>query len=627
MNTNSIFQDYLGSGFHLIAMDRVGALSTLSMEQLITLYNGFVQEHAELEEYLAARNTFDVIGKARNEGVHSAFLKDLIAGNWFDEKKKENTAIHLLDIILTRAENQDKRNEINEELRKAILTRNITLDKAIGECELTIEKYLTKYGFNNQQLKDAANKDKRIDVYLRLELREKILGRDCIEVFIENKVQSKEHSCQTDIYYDECYNGGGKRPFQIFVYLSPLPLVRINRYNELDECEKPSCPHYVSICYQDILDTIIEPLRIGKYTSQEKAQLDDYVSCLELPAMPDGEDAASASLNIMATSRYERQLIGRFLENPVNKFIYEHALALQNGESLFRTTGEIHPKCIATPFLDLDKLNIRYKHHLLTDHDLICYVMKQRFLPLIKLEDEILRQIDDCKVVGHQNGSTPFLVWSPEPCQDNLFLHYFDTNLCEYRGKAYRKISNALDAAVSDYINEHDGFVDIVDMFAPVYARKGAVKPCFTTDCDDAKTYQPSKVESLYIRKEIEVDKLSVINDILGKDYEIKPLSTELFRELHACGVKNGCVLCPSADESVTFKSARTNEYIRIDGTDFYYRKAFDRANLINLNNMLALASIELVDDQNPDIQLLQMFIKSHQALIFSVKKISSELY
>ena len=98
---------------------------------------------------------------------------------------------------------------------------------------MTVDKYLAKYGKECQTLNDATNKNKRIAIYLRLELREKVLGRDCIEVFIENKVQSKEHGCQTDTYYEECNNGGRKRPFQIFVYLSPLPLQRINRYDEL----------------------------------------------------------------------------------------------------------------------------------------------------------------------------------------------------------------------------------------------------------------------------------------------------------------------------------------------------------------------------------------------------------
>lgn len=623
MNTDSIFQDYLNSGFGFIESDHVGAMSKLSMEQLITIYNGFVGEHSELEEYLAAGNTLDVIGKARNEGVHSAFLKDLMAGKWYDEKSKENTAVHLLDVILARAENQGRRNKINEELRRAILTRNVCLGNAIGECELTVDKYLTKYGKDSQVLNDAANKNKRIDIYLRLELREKILGRDCIEVFIENKVQSKEHGCQTDTYYEECDNGGYKRPFQIFVYLSPLPLQRINRYDELEECEKPSCENYISICYQDVLDTLIEPLRSGKrYTTHEMAQLDDYVSCLELPALPEGEDSDTANLTIMATSRYERGLIERFLGNPVNRFIYEHALALQNGESLFRTDGEIHPRCCSTPCMDRGR-----NHHLLTDHELMCLLVELRLMPLIKREDEILRQVDKCKVVGHQNGSTPFLVWSPESCHDNLFLHYFATNLYEYRGKAYQKISNALDAAVSDYINEHEGFVDVVKMFAPVYANKGAVKPCFVTDTEDKKTYRRAKMESLYIRKDIDADKLPTLNNILGNGYEIKPLSTDLFRKLHTDGVQNGSILCEQADQSVKFEGVMKTEYIRIDGTDFYYRKNFDRTKLTCLNAMLTSDCIKLLDDKNPDRQLLQLFAESHQSLIFSVKKISSELY
>ncbi len=328
----------------------------------------------------------------------------------------------------------------------------------------------------------------------------------------------------------------------------------------------------------------------------------------------------------MATSQYERMLIDKFLSNPVNRFLCEHALALQNGVCLYRTVSEISLKCCGTPSMNLEAFGVTNKFHLLTDYELISHLVKRYFITLIQREDEILRQVDDCKVVGHQKGAKPFLIWSPESCHDNLFLHYFDTNLYEYRGKAYKNISYALSDAIKDYVDEHCEFVDIVKMFAPVYAKKGAVKPCFTTENDDMKSYRRTNVESLFIRKEIDVDKLSAINTILGEGYCIQPLSTSLFRELHKCGTKNGNVLCPKATPSVTFQSVDKKDYIQIDGTDFYYRRLYETTKLVNLNAMLSSKCIELLDERNPDIQLLNMFVKNHQSLLFSVQKIRTEL-
>ena len=272
----------------------------LSAEQLLTIFNRNIVKNAELLDYLDKKNNFEVIAKSRNESMHSRFIAELLSGTFFNGDSRESTLIHFLDIILYRAGKEDKVMEVNEHLRRAILTRSVMFEKVDSKCELSIKKYQNEY--TNFPTQNCAESDDRIDIYLKFKLLTPIAGRHELEIFIENKVDTLEHDSQTKRYFEACDNCGDERPFQLFVYLTPQSLRDMDHYAGLNKEMRPECPHYIHICYQDVLDCVIEPLLSDEGLDTDKrTMLREYVSCLELPAMPDSESERQGNeLSIMA---------------------------------------------------------------------------------------------------------------------------------------------------------------------------------------------------------------------------------------------------------------------------------------------------------------------------------------
>jgi hypothetical protein len=117
-----------------------------------------------------------------------------------------------LDLLLYRSAKENKTSEINDHLKKKILTRSVLIEKVKPVCELYVKDYQKMYGVNNT---NSIESDDRIDIYLRYNLIKPIAGRDTLEIFIENKVNSSEFDSQTLRYFEACDNGGHKRPFQL----------------------------------------------------------------------------------------------------------------------------------------------------------------------------------------------------------------------------------------------------------------------------------------------------------------------------------------------------------------------------------------------------------------------------
>ena len=277
MNTIELFSGMLQEGKEVF----------LSAEDLLTMFNRNNSKNAELLDYIGKKNLFEIIGKTRNEGVHSRFIAELLSGEFFNGQSRESTLFHFLDLLLYRSAIENKTTEINEHLKKKILTRSVLIEKVKPVCELYVKDYQKMYGVNNT---NSIESDDRIDIYLRYKLIKPIAGRDTLEIFIENKVNSSEFDSQTLRYFEACDNGGHKRPFQLFVFLTPQPIRDMENYYGFDKKYKPTCPHYIHICYQDIMSYIIEPLMNDESLDEDKkVMLKEYVSCLELPAMPDAE--------------------------------------------------------------------------------------------------------------------------------------------------------------------------------------------------------------------------------------------------------------------------------------------------------------------------------------------------
>ena len=308
--------------------------SALSAEELLTMFNRNISKNAEILDYIGKNNLFGIIGKARNEGVHSRFVAELLSGEFFYGDSRESTLYHFMDLLLYRSAKENKSGNINPQLKKAILTRAAVFEKVESVCELSVKNYQTLSGYNNTKPTD---KDDRIDIYLKYKLINTIAGRDTLEIFIENKVNSSDFDSQTTRYFEACDNGGHKRPFQLFVYITPQPLRDMDKYKYLDSKCKPVCAHYIHICYQDMLDYIIEPLLSDKnLETDKKTILNEYVRCLELPTMPDMDSQLTTNdLSIMATSSKEKKLVQSFMEDPVNQRIIEKSIAAKLNMPLY----------------------------------------------------------------------------------------------------------------------------------------------------------------------------------------------------------------------------------------------------------------------------------------------------
>ena len=140
----------------------------LSAEQLLTIFNRNIVKNAELLDYLDKKNTSEIIAKARNEGMHNRFIAELLSGRFFNGDSRESTLVHFLDIILYRAGKEDKVMEVNEHLRRAILTRSVMFEKVDSKCELSVKKYQNEY--TKFPTQNCAERDDRIDIYLKLKL-------------------------------------------------------------------------------------------------------------------------------------------------------------------------------------------------------------------------------------------------------------------------------------------------------------------------------------------------------------------------------------------------------------------------------------------------------------------------
>lgn len=431
----------------------------LSAEQLLTIFNRNIVKNAELLDYLGKKNIFGIISKSRNESTHSRFVAELLSGTFFNGDSRESTLLHFLDIILYRAGKENKVAEVDEHLRRAILTRSVMFERVETECELSVRKYQKEYSTFTTQAN--AEKDDRLDIYLKFKLQTPIAGRHELEIFIENKVNALEHDAQTERYFEACSNCGHERPFQLFVYLTPHPLRDMDHYEGLNRKMRPECPHYIHICYQDIVDYVIEPLLIDEgLDTGKRNMLREYLSCLELPAMPDSEsEHQQADLSIMAIGSRERHLLRAFMEDDVNRWLISKAVEAKLGEEFY---------------------SVGRADHLLNSADALQSAL-QVIINLKKKPLDILRCVADCNMIDSQNDSDPVLIYSPKGWRHNRLCKYLPWNrLFVCQGKVYASVGEALAAGIVEYKKKHKMPIEQLEQaFSGIYSAKGAVSRLF----------------------------------------------------------------------------------------------------------------------------------------------------
>ena len=570
MNTIELFSTMLQGGKEVF----------LSVEDLLTMFNRNISKNAELLDYIGRKNLFEMIGKTRNEGVHSRFIAELLSGVFFMGQSRESTLIHFLDLLLYRSAKENKASEINAHFKKRILTRSLSVENADSVCELPVKEYQKLYNVNNTI---STDKNDRIDIYIRYELTTPIAGRDTLEIFIENKVNSSEFDSQTLRYFEECDNGGYKRPFQLFIYLTPQSLRDMENYYGLDTKYKPTCPHYIHICYQDILSYIIEPLMNDESLDDDKkAMLKEYDRCLELPAMPDVESQAPGNeLFIMAISSRERELVKTFMEDAINRRVINKAIEAKLDEPLYSVTsmGELFNATEAM------KEAVKF--------------LAGNIKPLV-----LLKKVNDCAIVGPQNGAKPYLVYSPNAWRtpDKKFCKYlpFD-DLYVYSGKVYVSLRPAVNAAIEGYKKKrHKSNEELVSDFSAVFSGKGGGIPLVSEKKQNGNA--EADIKGIYIRKNIPVERLQKINDILGEQFSVKPIDNEAYNALMSCNVQlyhdkpvteNGL---PREIEGLLQDFSGYLSYEQVGETPFFFRKDIVDDRILNINKLKVFEDRNLIE-------------------------------
>ena len=598
MNTIELFSTMLQGGKEVF----------LSVEDLLTMFNRNISKNAEFLDYIGKKNLFEMIGKTRNEGVHSRFIAELLSGVFFMGQSRESTLIHFLDLLLYRSAKENKASEINAHFKKRILTRSLSVENADSVCELPVKEYQKIYNVNNTINTD---KNDRIDIYIRYELTTPIAGRDTLEIFIENKVNSSEFDSQTLRYFEECDNGGYKRPFQLFIFLTPQPLRDMENYYGLDNKYKPTCPHYIHICYQDILSYIIEPLMNDESLDDDKkAMLKEYVSCLELPAMPDAESQVPGNeLSIMAISSRERSLVETFMEDAINRRVINKAIEAKLDEPLYSVTsmGELFNATEAM------KEAVKF--------------LAGNIKPLV-----LLKKVNDCAIVGPQNGAKPYLVYSPNAWRtpDKKFCKYlpFD-DLYVYSGKVYVSLRPAVNAAIEGYKKKrHKSNEELVSDFSAVFSGKDGGIPLVSEKKQNGNA--EADIKGIYIRKNIPVERLQKINDILGEQFSVKPIDNEAYNALMSCNVQlyhdkpvteNGL---PREIEGLLQDFSGYLSYEQVGETPFFFRKDIADDRILNINKLKVFEDHNLIE-KCKDTSLLLDFFNSRRNLILSVYKVMLE--
>ena len=584
---------------------KTGNERKLSAEQLLTIFNRNIVKNAELLDYLGKKNIFEIIAKARNESMHSRFIAELLSGTFFNGDSRESTLAHFLDIILYRAGKEDKVEEVNDHLRRAILTRSAMFEKVESKCELSVRKYQKEYTQFSTQNK--TEKDDRIDIYLKFRLLTPIAGRHELEIFIENKVNALEYDSQTNRYFESCYNCGHKRPFQLFVYLTPQPIRDMDHYARLKREMRPECSHYIHICYQDILDYVIEPLLIDEgLDSDKRTMLREYVSCLELPAIPDSESGKREdNLSIMAIGSKERQLVEAFMEDDVNRWLIGKVIEAKLGET----------------FYSVDPAG-----RLLNSEDALLSALRV-IIELKKKPLDILRCVADCNMMGTQNGSGPVLIYSPKTWRHNGFCKYLPWNrLFACLGRIYASVGEAVAAGVVEYKKKHKMPNEQLEQaFSGIYSAKGGGVPLVSSQ--KQKGNMATGEEGVFVRKNVANERLRDINAVLGNKLAISPIDNDMFMALMQCNTQvfiDVPVTENALPREIDDLVDDVTGYQQVGDTDFFCRKDITGDRILKLNQIRLLREHDLIEKcEGTDILL--NFFRNRKNLVLPVYKILLE--
>lgn len=257
------------------------------VRELITSYHKSV---SQIKRYYERPSYMGLLNVGRKELPHSSFISWLFDSATFNQSHPNSPIMHLLDIAVKRANQQNKigdNNAISISLSDSIYGRLFS----ISSTSCSLEEVLDK---------------RRCDIIIRCKIKDS--ERD-LNICIENKVLSSEHTSQTEAY--EQYYSNDENADWLFLFLTPLSSVELDDYFSLSKKEKCTSEKFIQINYQDLLDYVLEPVinSVDK-NSQVYFILDDYINTLRYPVMEDNYKKRT----IMAIGEQETKLLNDFWE-------------------------------------------------------------------------------------------------------------------------------------------------------------------------------------------------------------------------------------------------------------------------------------------------------------------------
>ncbi len=247
----------------------------------------------ELKEFYDTKSFSAILGVEQREMSHSNFIAWIL--NDKESHHLGQFAIkQLLDILLEYGEEKIKNsleeyNKINtKELKFDNLYKALMLNSYIIEdLEIGVEQGL---------------KGGRIDILVSMTIRsdkENIELPEKVNIIIENKVDSSEHSNQTTKYYNYYTKADKyKKSLNLFVFLLPISTSKLSKQIVKSE-------HFININYQLLADNIFERALTLDISNRVRFIISEYLLSLRKP---------SKKGTVMAIGKLEEELLKDFWE-------------------------------------------------------------------------------------------------------------------------------------------------------------------------------------------------------------------------------------------------------------------------------------------------------------------------
>lgn len=264
--------------------------------RILEMYNS--RPYQTLASFYNKQTVFNILKIERNENRHSAFLCWLFnpngGHNLGDAPLKKFLGLYASLAPVT-------------PLTNAFITGNYDLDV----IEFTTEK--------------MTEKGRRMDVWMILRIT---VDNDeyIVPVVIENKIYSGQSKKQTEDYHEEInalVNSTGDKYIPVEVFLSP------------GEKEKATCPSFINITYQQLLDWVLEPVFLLDPISETGLLLEAFIRNLSKPAALSKDDDSNKNLkneedSILAVSKREADSLNELYE--AYSDILNHAIVAVVGD-------------------------------------------------------------------------------------------------------------------------------------------------------------------------------------------------------------------------------------------------------------------------------------------------------